>query len=68
MKRRVVITGMGLITPVGIGVEESWSAICAGKSGIAKITQFDASAYQTQIAAEVKGFNAEDFMQWPLRV
>ena len=62
MKRRVVITGMGLITPVGIGVEESWSAICAGKSGIAKITQFDASAYQTQIAAEVKGFNAEDFM------
>ena len=62
MKRRVVITGMGLITPVGIGVEESWSAICAGKSGIAQITQFDASAYQTQIAAEVKGFNAEDFM------
>jgi 3-oxoacyl-[acyl-carrier-protein] synthase II len=53
---------MGLITPVGIGVEESWSAICAGKSGIAQITQFDASAYQTQIAAEVKGFNAEDFM------
>jgi 3-oxoacyl-[acyl-carrier-protein] synthase II len=53
---------MGLITPVGIGVEESWSAICAGKSGIAQIAQFDASAYQTQIAAEVKGFNAEDFM------
>jgi 3-oxoacyl-[acyl-carrier-protein] synthase II len=53
---------MGLITPVGIGVEESWSAICAGKSGIAEITRFDASAYQTQIAAEVKGFNAEDFM------
>jgi 3-oxoacyl-[acyl-carrier-protein] synthase II len=62
LNRRVVITGMGLITPVGIGVEESWSAICAGKSGIAEITRFDASAYQTQIAAEVKGFNAEDFM------
>jgi 3-oxoacyl-[acyl-carrier-protein] synthase II len=53
---------MGLITPVGIGVEESWSAICAGKSGIAEITRFDASAYQTQIAAEVKGFNSEEFM------
>jgi 3-oxoacyl-[acyl-carrier-protein] synthase II len=62
LNRRIVITGMGLITPVGIGVEESWSAICAGKSGITEITRFDASAYQTQIAAEVKGFNAEDFM------
>ena len=62
MNRRVVVTGMGLITPVGIGVEDSWSALCAGKSGVSEITQFDASAYQTQIAAEVKGFNAEDFM------
>jgi len=62
LNRRVVITGMGLVTPVGIGVEETWSAICAGKSGVSEITQFDASAYQTQIAAEVKGFNAEDFM------
>ena len=62
MNRRVVVTGMGLITPVGIGVEDSWSAVCAGKSGVSEITQFDASAYQTQIAAEVKGFNAEDFM------
>jgi 3-oxoacyl-[acyl-carrier-protein] synthase II len=53
---------MGLVTPVGIGVEDSWSAICAGKSGVSEITQFDASAYQTRIAAEVKGFNAEDFM------
>ena len=62
MNRRVVVTGMGLVTPVGIGVEDSWSAICAGKSGVSEITQFDASAYQTRIAAEVKGFNAEDFM------
>ncbi len=62
MNRRVVVTGMGLVTPVGIGVEETWSAICAGKSGVSEITQFDASAYQTRIAAEVKGFNAEDFM------
>jgi len=53
---------MGLITPVGIGIEDSWSAICAGKSGISEITRFDASEYLTQIAAEVKGFNAKDFM------
>ena len=62
MNRRVVITGMGLITPVGIGTENSWSAVCAGKSGISEITRFDASAYLTRIAAEVKGFNAEDFI------
>ncbi|MCK4985855.1 MAG: beta-ketoacyl-[acyl-carrier-protein] synthase II, partial [Desulfobacterales bacterium] len=53
---------MGLITPVGIGTENSWSAVCAGKSGISEITRFDASAYLTRIAAEVKGFNAEDFI------
>jgi 3-oxoacyl-[acyl-carrier-protein] synthase II len=53
---------MGLITPLGIGIEETWAALCAGKSGITEITKFDASGHQTQIAAEVKGFNAEDFM------
>jgi 3-oxoacyl-[acyl-carrier-protein] synthase II len=53
---------MGLITPVGIGTEQSWSALCAGKSGISEITRFDASEHQTRIAAEVKGFNAEDFL------
>jgi 3-oxoacyl-[acyl-carrier-protein] synthase II len=62
LKRRVVITGMGLVTPVGIGVDESWAAVCAGKSGITEITRFDASAHQTRIAAEVKGFRAEDFI------
>ncbi|MEJ2661035.1 MAG: beta-ketoacyl-ACP synthase II [Desulfobacteraceae bacterium] len=62
MERRVVITGVGLITPLGIGVEETWSALCAGKSGIGEITRFNASAYDTRIAGEVKGFNAEDFM------
>ncbi|MCD6319320.1 MAG: beta-ketoacyl-ACP synthase II, partial [Candidatus Desulfofervidaceae bacterium] len=60
--RRVVVTGLGLVTPVGIGVEESWQAICAGKSGIAEVTRFDASAYASQIAGEVKGFKAEDFI------
>ena len=62
MQRRVVITGMGLVTPIGIGVEDSWSALCAGKSGIGEITRFDASNYLTRIAGEVKGFNAEDFI------
>ena len=62
MNRRVVVTGMGLITPVGIGVGNTWPALCAGKSGIAEISRFDASAYQTRIAAEVKDFKAEDFM------
>lgn len=62
MDRRVVITGMGLVTPVGIGVEASWEAICAGKSGIGEITRFDASNFGTKIAAEVKGFNAEEFL------
>ena len=62
MERRVVITGVGLITPLGIGVEETWPALCAGKSGIGEITRFNASAYDTRIAGEVKGFNAEDFM------
>ena len=62
MNRRVVITGMGLITPLGIGVENTWAALCAGKSGIAEITRFDTSAHQTKIAAEVKDFNAQDFI------
>ena len=62
MKRRVVVTGLGLVTPVGIGVEETWSALCAGKSGVGEITRFDASGFQTRIAAEVKGFKPEDFM------
>ena len=62
MDRRVVITGMGLITPLGIGLEETWSALVAGKSGIGEITRFDASQYQTKIAGEVKGFDPEDFL------
>ena len=62
MDRRVVITGLGLITPLGIGVEETWTALCEGKSGIGEITRFDASGFDTKIAGEVKDFHPEDFL------
>ncbi len=55
MKRRVVVTGLGLISPLGSG-SKTWAALCAGKSGWDEITRFDATPYDTQIAAEVKGF------------
>ena len=61
-KHRVVITGIGLLTPLGIGVEETWSALCDGRSGIGEITRFDTSEYQTKIAGEVKNFDPMDFM------
>jgi len=62
-RRRVVVTGLGLVCPVGIGVEESWRALLEGKSGIGPITLFDASSYPTRIAGEVKGFDPEKFME-----
>jgi 3-oxoacyl-[acyl-carrier-protein] synthase II len=60
--RRVVVTGLGLVSPVGVGVEESWAALVAGRSGIAPITLFDASTFPTRIAGEVKGFDPAKFM------
>ncbi len=62
-KQRVVVTGVGMITPLGIGVEASWNNLIAGKPGIRKITQFDASAFATQIAGEVAGFSPEDYIE-----
>jgi len=62
-RRRVVVTGLGMISPLGIGVEASWKAALAGKSGIGRITQFDCSAYPVQIAGEVKDFNPEQWIE-----
>jgi 3-oxoacyl-[acyl-carrier-protein] synthase II len=62
MKRRVVVTGMGTITPVGNDVATTWRSLIEGKSGTAPITKFDASNFPVKFAAEVKGFNPLDFM------
>ncbi|MBE3595845.1 MAG: beta-ketoacyl-ACP synthase II [Hydrogenibacillus sp.] len=62
MRRRVVITGLGVITPIGNDVETFWSNLIAGKSGVGRITAFDASEYPTQIAAEVKDFDPGAYM------
>ena len=61
-QRRVVITGLGAVSPVGNTVTETWNAITAGKSGIATITRFDATPFTTHFAGEVKGFNIEDYL------
>ena len=62
MRRRVVVTGMGIISPLGIGVEENWSAIINGKSGIGPITRFDTGSFPVRFAGEVAGFDAEQYM------
>jgi 3-oxoacyl-[acyl-carrier-protein] synthase II len=62
MSVRVVITGLGMITPLGIGVEPTWQALLAGKSGIGPITSFDTTGFETTIAGEIKDFNPETFM------
>ena len=61
-KRRVAVTGIGAVTPLATGAEQSWQALCQGKSGIARITNFDPTGFKTQIAAELKDFHPEDFL------
>jgi len=62
LTRRVVVTGIGLVTPLGTGVEKTWQSLCEGKSGIGRITRFDPSELPSQIAAEVKDFDPADFI------
>ena len=61
-KRRVVVTGLGAVSPIGNNVADTWSAALEGKSGIANITHFDAASFSTRFAGEVKGFNIEDYI------
>jgi 3-oxoacyl-[acyl-carrier-protein] synthase II len=60
--RRVVVTGLGMVSPLGTGVEKSWAELLRGKSGVARITKFDPTGFDTQIAAEVKDFVPENFI------
>ena len=61
-KRRVVVTGLGCISPVGNTVADAWNSLLAGQSGIATITKFDATPFSTHFAGEVKNFNIEDYI------
>ncbi|GMV22845.1 MAG: 3-oxoacyl-[acyl-carrier-protein] synthase 2 [Acidimicrobiia bacterium] len=63
MSRRVVITGVGLVSSVGLGTAATWEGVCAGRSGIGPITRFDASQHASRIAGEVKGFDPLDFVE-----
>ena len=63
MNRRVVITGLGVVTPLGTGVRKTWEALLKGESGIGKITSFDAREYPCQIAGEVRDFDPSDYVE-----
>lgn len=63
MRKRVVVTGMGLVIPTGIGVQTAWKNICEGRSGVGRLTRFNPNGFETKIAAEVKGFNPEAYIE-----
>src|SRR5437867_517085 len=63
MNERVVVTGIGVVTPIGIGKAEFWENLLAGKSGIAPVQSFDTSAYEVHLGAEIKGFDPFDYIR-----
>jgi len=63
LSRRVVVTGVGLVLPQGIGIDPVWARICEGVSGVGPLTRFDTTDFETKIAAEVKGFRSEDYIE-----
>ncbi len=63
MSRRVVVTGIGIVSALGIGTEETWQGLIAGKSGVDTITRFDVSKFSVRIAAEVKGFDPLNWIE-----
>src|SRR5438874_12998851 len=66
-RNRVVVTGMGVLAPNGIGLEAFWDSLVAGRSGVGPITHFDASAFKSRIAGEVKGFQPLDYIDPKLK-
>lgn len=66
MKRRVVVTGMGAVTPIGLNVDEFWNSIKERKLGFAPITSFDTTGFKCRLAAEVKGFEGKNYMDFKL--
>ncbi len=62
MRRKIVVTGMGAVTPIGLNVDEYWQGLCEGRNGVGLITQFDTTRYPVKVAAEVKGFDPTRFM------
>ena len=63
MTGKVVVTGLGMVTPLGTGVEKNWEAVCSGKSGIGSVTKFDAANFASRIAGEATDFRAQDFLE-----
>ena len=59
---RVVITGLGVVTPIGLGIEEFWKGLKEGRNGISRVSRFDPTDFRSQMAAEVKNFNPEDWI------